>query len=331
MTKQALINVVVTVSLLFVLAIGQQSSRVLGFSNPSQDGTTAFAKRNEQHYTMKASVRPLLFWISRDGVGGGHIIWTEEADGSKGLELLIGSDPDRAPRQINRWGYIAERVCGSSAELIGLMTQADEQSIKQADVGTSRTGNMHTFKAIRCRLNGGEAQSTIIRMSLAEDFTYRNVDDRLSRIPETGTPIRQLQVPAGTDPGFLFAVKAMLHDSVERYRKLGHLNVNYPTPRRYVYCASLFKLYMVSSRFLGSVAVNGHNYAGIIESEFEARNTTAGEISRFRISYGTDDPILEMPVRIVYQPRWWFQAELLLNEDIQTAQAAKGVGGKWAK
>ena len=53
---------------------------------------------------MLAKVRPLLFWISKDDVGGARVSWRGDADGAFGLDLLIGSDPARAPRQINRWG-----------------------------------------------------------------------------------------------------------------------------------------------------------------------------------------------------------------------------------
>src|SRR3990170_1795561 len=47
----------------------------------------------ERYYRMLAKVRPLLFWISRDDVGGARIGWLADHAGSKGFELLIGSDP----------------------------------------------------------------------------------------------------------------------------------------------------------------------------------------------------------------------------------------------
>lgn len=57
----------------------------------------------QHRYRMAAKIRPLLFWIGRDNVGEAQVVW--HAGGSaRGVELLIGSDPDRAPRRINRWG-----------------------------------------------------------------------------------------------------------------------------------------------------------------------------------------------------------------------------------
>ncbi len=319
MTRQALINALVTASLLIILGVLSYSGQVLGNPNSSSGETVRSSQRSERHYTMKVSVRPLLFWMSWNNVGGGRIAWTQEAGGVAGLELLIGSDPNRAPRRINRWGYVAEHSSGSSADLIGLMSQSDEQSVDEANAGTKATGTTHAFKAIRSRLNGAEAQSTVIPMFVAEDFTYKDVDVLLGRIPETGAPIRQMEVPAGADKGFLFAVKAMLHDSVEKYRQSGYLGKDRSSPRQYIYNASLFTLSMVSSTFRAKELVNGRNYTGVIESQFEALNTKTGKTGRFRISYGTDGAISEVPVRIVYQPRWWFQAELLLTEDIPFA------------
>jgi hypothetical protein len=327
MTRQALINALVT-ALLVVLGVGQYSSRALGMSGASGNGTSLSLGRSERHYTMTVRVRPLLFWISFSGVGGGRIVWSGDTDGATGLELLIGSDPNRAPRRINRWGYIAEHVSGSTADLVGLMSQSDEQSVHQADAGTNRAETRHAFKAIHCRLNGAEAQSAVTPVFVAEDFTYKDVEVLLGRIPETGGPVRYMKVPAGTDPGFLFSVREMLHAGVERYRQLGHLSKDNPTPRRYIYNASLFTLSIVSSTFRAHEIANGRDYNGIIESEFEALNTKTGKKSSFKISYGTDGPISEVPVRIVYQPRFWFHAELLLNEDAPFIQVAERAGGK---
>src|SRR5215216_1108953 len=70
----------------------------------AKTGTTELPVVAQHYYRMLAKVRPLLFWISRDNVGGARIGWLADERGSKGFELLIGSDPARAPRKINRWG-----------------------------------------------------------------------------------------------------------------------------------------------------------------------------------------------------------------------------------
>jgi hypothetical protein len=68
------------------------------------------------HYTIGGRVRPLLFWMGKEDVGDAVIATRRDADSST-YALLIGSDPDRAPHSINRWGYIAEELRrGESAQ-----------------------------------------------------------------------------------------------------------------------------------------------------------------------------------------------------------------------
>ena len=59
----------------------------------AKTGATSMPVVAERYYRMLAKVRPLLFWISRDDVGGARIGWLGDQGGSKGFELLIGSDP----------------------------------------------------------------------------------------------------------------------------------------------------------------------------------------------------------------------------------------------
>lgn len=108
----------------------------------SDDATPAVLRRAgglpivaEHRYRMAAKIRPLLlFWIGRDNVGEARMVWQHGPDGARGFELLIGSDPARAPRRINRWGYIAEEVRGSDARLLGVMKQSNEKSLEEAKV-----------------------------------------------------------------------------------------------------------------------------------------------------------------------------------------------------
>src|SRR5262249_16162329 len=100
------------------------------------------------HYAIDARVRPLLlFWISRHDIGDA-VVLKRQAPSEAGYSLLIGSDPERAPRRINRWGYIDEQIRGNEATLIGLMTESDEDSIDQAEANIRRHGGDRPFKVI---------------------------------------------------------------------------------------------------------------------------------------------------------------------------------------
>src|SRR2546422_3770649 len=88
---------------------------------------------SDHRYRASGAIRPfVLFWISRDNVGGARITRRRSADGTFSLEMLTGSDPERAPFRTNRWGYIREVVRGAAAELVAVKTQTEEESIEAA-------------------------------------------------------------------------------------------------------------------------------------------------------------------------------------------------------
>ena len=317
MKRQHLSNILLIATLLISLAVLLDFCLVRG----SCAAELSFSGKHQLRYTMNAGVRIIpFFWINRNNVGGGKVSWSEEADGTKVLALLIGSDPERVWRKINRWGYVMERVSGSTAELTGVMTQSDEQSINQAKASTAKSSKRYIFKGIRSRLEGAEAQSTTFRMDVSKNYTYKDVDILLGQFPVTGTSVRQLRIPTGTDSGFMFAVREMLHETVEKFKSIGKLTL--PKPRQYVYSARLYSLSMPDSKIIKRLSVNGREYKQLIESEFEAHNSATSEVSHFVIAYGTDAPFSEVPIRIVYQPRWWFRAELLLDESAGIPLAA---------
>ncbi len=71
-------------------------------------------------YTVNAKVRLMpLVWIGRDNIGGARITRRHDASGRRTFELLVGSDPDRAPRRINRWGFIRESLNEDGGETLG--------------------------------------------------------------------------------------------------------------------------------------------------------------------------------------------------------------------
>src|SRR5690606_24237012 len=94
--------------------------------------------------------------------------------------------------------------------------------------------------------DGAEAQSSTFRMDVSENYTYKDADTLLRQLPSDGASARQLQVPAGTDTGLLFAVREMVHEMAATYKSSGELAV--PQPRQYVYNAHLYSLSMDDSR-----------------------------------------------------------------------------------
>ena len=64
----------------------------------------------QYEYIMTARVHLLFFWTGKDDVGGGYIRRAVSSADSREefFQVLFGSDPEKAPRAINRWGASTE-------------------------------------------------------------------------------------------------------------------------------------------------------------------------------------------------------------------------------
>ena len=77
---------------------------------------------------MAGKIRLLMLWVGRDDVGSGVIRWRGAGD-DKAIELLIGSDPKRAPGQLNKWGYLVEEMRGGESSVVGLISQENDDRL----------------------------------------------------------------------------------------------------------------------------------------------------------------------------------------------------------
>ncbi|HEV3215462.1 MAG TPA: hypothetical protein VGZ27_07045 [Vicinamibacterales bacterium] len=313
MSRQLFLALVALVLALGVPANAGPSSPGPSPSVPSPDPTV-----ERHHYSIKARIRPLLvFWISRSGVGEA-VVTKRQGPDEAGYSLLIGSDPDRAPRRINRWGYISEDVRGSEATLIGLMTKSDEDSIQQAEANVRKQAvGDRTFKIIRGTIDAGEAKSVVTSIAAPADYSYRQVDTLLKLAERASSKdveaaVRVTRLPAGTNPGFLTAVAALMHRHVDQWHASGRVQPGGPID--YVYYGRIYELRATRTRALPSTQVGGRAYAHVIASDFETRSTYDGEVTGFSITYGTEGPLAEIPIAMSYQPRWWMEIGLSLDD-----------------
>jgi hypothetical protein len=265
----------------------------------------------EYRYDVSVRIRAVIFSITRNGVGAARIVRGTSRDGARSYELLIGSDPARTPMGINRWGYVAETVDGSTAQLVGVMTESEEQTVAEATASVKGQAGNHRFKAILGSVDGREASALVVRAGFPENFTFRDVETVLARLPE-GSPTARLRIPDGTHPGFLGAVADIVHASVETFSRSGRGPEQ--MRRVFVYDRGLYDLTQTSSRVLADLRLASRSYGRALDGQFEVRNRTTGDTSSFRIAYGIDGRVAEVPVRVVYRPRWWFEVELTLAE-----------------
>jgi hypothetical protein len=294
-------------------------------SVPASRENTSYLGKIEHHYTMNVRVNIIIFRHTWNNVGGGRIGWIENLGGEKGIELLIGTDPVHTPRKINKWGFITEHVSGSSANLIGIMTQSDEESVEEAKASVEKSGKEHVFKAIRSQSSGNEMRCFTLPLHQAENYSYKEADQLLDKIPkERVGSVRKLEIPDGADPGFLFSVSELIDESVDKYRSTGKLKGL--KQHQYVYNAALFELSIEESEFVKKLKANGKEYHELIKSEFKARNKATKASSKFTLTYGIDGQFSGVPICIEYSPRWYLNAKLLLDENAGMVNTAQKTG-----
>jgi hypothetical protein len=64
---------------------------------------------------------------------------------------------------------------------------------------------------------------------------------------------------------------------------------------------------------LRDTTLGGQRHAHLLHGAFRIRNPSTNYQSRFSVTYGVDNGIAAVPVRITYQPRWWLRTQLTLE------------------
>jgi hypothetical protein len=277
-------------------------------------------------YQMAGRVRPLLFWISRDDVGMGEIVWRGE-EGAVAYELLIGTDAAKAPRGINRWGYILEESRPSGTRVLGVMTTSDEATIKDVTSRTPGTQPVGRFKGLEARIAGGVSRSATETIETERDFSVRDKAVIVGRIEEKlkEAAMREVPVAHGVRPGFLTAVAELVNDTITA-RKGGEQPLRRLKGRTiaYVYGRRLYDLKLTG---VGPVNPRAGAPSGNapVHAEFETLNRTTGSRTTFEIDYATDGPLAGVPTLIRHKPRWWLEAVLTLEKG-DTPPGGRGPG-----
>jgi hypothetical protein len=270
----------------------------------------------EHRYRLSAAIRPLLFWITAGNVGGAHIVWRGDGAERRGHELLLGSDPARAPRKINRWGWAREDADAAGATTYGVMNRSEDDSLARAREGLGRGKDGYLFKMNRARVEGGVARAEATTVHAPQDYTFRQLAE-VQRFAEVAKPtprVRQGQLPPGTHPGLLFALAELVRAGVSAARAPAGAG---PSPRavRYTFNAGVYDLAITSWDRVERARYGGRTYEKLVRLELESRNRQTGGTERFVLACGTSGPLAEVPVFVRYQPKWWFKVEGVLDED----------------
>ena len=271
----------------------------------------------EHRYRINGKIRLLLFWVGRDNVGTARMGWYRGPDGDRGYEFLIGSDPARAPRKINRWGYVYEEHRGAVATTVGVMKQSNEATLEEAkkNVESAATEGV-AFSRIREQVTGGESVSEVTTARLKRDYSYQEFDLLISEFATvTRAPqVKRARLDADVTPGLLSTIAAVIHEDAETRRKTPTSRGALGRVARYVYNAQVYTLTLASSQFQGTQEYGGRKYPSTVQNEFEITMKGFTWKEKFTVVYTLEDPTAEVPVFAVYQPRWWFKVELLLDD-----------------
>jgi hypothetical protein len=271
----------------------------------------------DYRYRISGSARPfVLFWISRDNVGGARITRRRGADGALELEMLSGSDPARAPFKTNRWGYIREVVHGDVAELVAIKSEIEEETIEEARANEN-TGGTRTLVFIRERLTPTEAVAWSTIADVGREVSYRDLEYVLGRMGSLDHwQERRLARPQDARSGFLVAFTELMDGAVAAWTAAGRSKPR-PTENAvmYVHRAKLYDLRQDRIQHVEDFDAGPRGHVAALRGRFRIHNRETGETSgEFTATYGISGDLAGVPLRMQYQPRWWLRTALTLDD-----------------
>jgi hypothetical protein len=289
----------------------------------------------EYDYMMTARVHLLFFWAGKDDVGGGYIRRGVSAEDPRMeiIQVLFGSDPEKAPRAINRWGagteisWHKEPVASSHAEdvtasaFFGFMKSSQGKSAAemQAELGREKQLGLHAFTGILSRVEPARAISLVVPLQSETDFSLRDYHRAeplmLEHLATSARPPRSLQEPQRCQRSaeFLASVAELIDAAIDGARA--------PVSRCYIYDAQENTLFLARVTPQESLPVRLHGpdnvvlldatYRKVLQLDFVSTHKLTGKQVDFKVYVGSEGTRRGVPVQICYQPNWWF--EVILN------------------
>jgi hypothetical protein len=262
----------------------------------------------EHRYRISGKVRLLMIWVGDNDVGSARMRLRQQA-GSRTISFLGGSDPTRAPRKLNMWGYAFEEAGGDSARVFMLRSlgEADDTVVESrlADAGSDGL-----FGASCGQFDPDESSASITGVRVAPTLTYREFDEVLGAVSGASRWLTERSLRrSGVYPGFFSALQSVINDSVAGAR------VGLPLPRlrarSYIYKGLPFELQVQKVEAAGQ---------GRLRGKFLYRNRTTGNSGDFFVTYGTEGDLTGVPVAFSVQPNWWLRLELTLDDGAEAPE-----------
>lgn len=258
----------------------------------------------EHRYRIIGKIRLAMFWLERDNVGGARMTWRSDRDASV-ISLLAGSDPQRAPRSINRWVYLREETRASHARVFGLRSLGVDQAPPDHPIDGGDGPLFGVSCAAMTRDQVNSATTTVI----ARGVTYWMFDRLLDQIDGAGHwREREMSRPVGSAAGFLSALQRVIVDDA------AHGSFEAVPAATYVYDNTVYDLSVRRRQTLQCISVGPRFYERLLRVELAVRNRTTGEVTTFAMTHAPIADGVPLPVQIFYQPSFWVRIELRLDE-----------------
>jgi len=242
---------------------------------------------------------------------------------------LFGSDPERIPRKISRWGYGREisqwiqdlddpapRLVAT--EFHGIMRHSTESSLDEALTATRQAAasGQYIYDTTLSRVAPASSSNEYRILIEGEEFNYRHPENLLAKFREclANTPAQrhgQLVNSSGAYEapyGFLTALSQLIRRVFETDSK---------PELTFVYNSKLYTLGVLGTRRIKDSQLRSDwRNAGaqqVSRVRFRCFNTVKKTRTDFDLWLPSSGSLKGIPVRILHQPRWWLRLQLDLN------------------
>jgi hypothetical protein len=264
-------------------------------------------------YRVVGQLRFLFLWLTASDVGGARVTFRQRVD-TRSISLLIGSDPERAPRRINEWGYVREEVAAASASVFGVRTTTDGDSAQDAEDHRTRTGAAAEYGVLCAGIQPEWSTSSTTTIRTSRDLTYRNTDQLLDQLERVSQFIvRVVRRPPDTLPGFLTALDRLTRRAAGADRG----QEGQAAAIGFVYKDGVYDLRASRTESVAELRTRSRVFRNLLRSDITIRNRQTGAVAAFSITYGTTNSLAGVIVAARYQPRWWFRIELELDGEVE--------------
>jgi hypothetical protein len=259
-----------------------------------------------QHtYRMAGKIRVVLLWVGRDDVGSGVIKWRGGGN-EKAIELLIGSDPKRAPNQLNKWGYLVEEMRGGESSVVGLISQEHDDRLSDVKAELKKRKDLRAFDTIRGYAATVEGIARVGTLYAPSQLTYHDADAVLKDVlADSSLAVKRVVRRGDVRPGFLTSLTELIGASIDK--KTDNRRI------QYIHGDRLFELRLLETTPLARFERDGRTWQNVIRGRFETAEAGNRSGTRFELVYGASGALAGIPILISYQPKWWLQVDLVLN------------------